>query len=81
MILKKIGNGYVDYLLLDSNGFPCAVLEAKSEKLDPLVCEEAEVLRCQTGISKPGPGGRRYLPYAFTEWGAGRERNFFRRRI
>ena len=31
--------------------------------------EEAEVLRCQTGISKPGRGGRRYLPYAFTEQG------------
>jgi len=29
--------------------------------------EEAEVLRCQTGISKPGRGGRRYLPYVFTE--------------
>jgi len=25
--------------------------------------EEAEVLRCQTGISKPGRGGRRYLPF------------------
>ena len=24
--------------------------------------EEAELLRCQTGISKPGRGGRRYLP-------------------
>ena len=31
--------------------------------------EEAEVLRCQTGISKPGRGGRRYLPYVFTEQG------------
>jgi hypothetical protein len=31
--------------------------------------EEAELLRCQTGISKPGHGGRRYLPYAFTEQG------------
>ena len=31
--------------------------------------EEAELLRCQTGISKPGRGGRRYLPYAFTEQG------------
>jgi len=31
--------------------------------------EEAELLRCQTGISKPGRGGRRYLPYAFSEHG------------
>ncbi|RZB30437.1 MAG: hypothetical protein SRB1_02717 [Desulfobacteraceae bacterium Eth-SRB1] len=31
--------------------------------------EEAELLRCQTGISKPGRGGRRYLPYVFTEQG------------
>ncbi|MBW2631651.1 MAG: ORF6N domain-containing protein [Deltaproteobacteria bacterium] len=29
--------------------------------------EDAERLRCQNGISKPGRGGRRYLPYAFTE--------------
>ena len=31
--------------------------------------EEAKRLRCQTGISKHGRGGRRYLPYAFTEQG------------
>ena len=31
--------------------------------------EEAELLRCQTGISKPGRGGCRYLPYAFSEHG------------
>jgi len=31
--------------------------------------EEAERLRCQTGISKRGRGGRRYLPYVFTEQG------------
>lgn len=32
--------------------------------------DEAEVLRCQFGISKPGGrGGRRYLPYAFTQEG------------
>ena len=29
--------------------------------------EETELLRCQTGISKPGCGGCRYLPYAFSE--------------
>ena len=26
-------------------------------------------LRCQIGISKEGRGGRRYMPYAFTEQG------------
>ena len=31
--------------------------------------EEAEALRSQFVISKPGRGGRRYLPYAFTEPG------------
>jgi hypothetical protein len=31
--------------------------------------DEFEVLRCQFGTSK-GKGGRRYLPYAFTEHGA-----------
>ena len=30
----------VDYLLLDERGFPIAVLEAKSEKFDPLVGKE-----------------------------------------
>jgi len=34
-----------------------------------LTVGEAEVLRCQTGTSKAGRGGRRYLPYAFTEQG------------
>jgi len=36
---KKV-DGFADYLLLDSKGFPCAVLEAKSEKLDPLAGKE-----------------------------------------
>ena len=31
--------------------------------------EEAERLRCQTGISKRGRGGRRYMPYVFPEQG------------
>ena len=34
-----------------------------------LTKEEAESLRFQTGTSKTGRGGRRYLPYAFTEHG------------
>ena len=37
---EKATNGYVDYLLLDERGFPLAVLEAKSEKLEPLVGKE-----------------------------------------
>ena len=32
--------------------------------------EEAEVLRSQNATSKEGRGGRRYLPFAFTEHGA-----------
>src|SRR3972149_11321216 len=34
---EKTSHGFVDYLLLDERGFPLAVLEAKSEKFDPLV--------------------------------------------
>lgn len=37
---EKTANGFVDYLLLDELGFPIAVLEAKSEKFDPLVGKE-----------------------------------------
>ncbi len=37
---EKTANGYVDYLLLDERGFPIAVLEAKSEKFNPLVGKE-----------------------------------------
>jgi type I site-specific restriction endonuclease len=37
---EKTANGFVDYLLLDERGFPIAVLEAKSEKYDPLVGKE-----------------------------------------
>jgi ORF6N domain len=31
--------------------------------------DEAEILRCQIGTSSKGHGGRRYLPYVFTEQG------------
>jgi hypothetical protein len=34
-----------------------------------LTAEEADRLRSQIAISKTGRGGRRYLPYAFTEQG------------
>ena len=32
----KTKNGFIDFLLLDKNGFPLVVLEAKSEDKDPL---------------------------------------------
>ena len=35
-----IKNGFVDFLLLDNNGKPFVVLEAKSEDKDPLVGKE-----------------------------------------
>jgi hypothetical protein len=35
-----------------------------------LTTEEADFLRCQIGTSNEGRGGRRYLPYVFTEQGA-----------
>lgn len=35
-----------------------------------LSAEEASALRSQIATSKPGRGGRRYLPHAFTEHGA-----------
>lgn len=37
---EKVKNGFVDFLLLDDNGKPFIVLEAKSEGLDPLVGKE-----------------------------------------
>jgi type I restriction enzyme R subunit len=37
---EKVDRGFVDYLLLDEHGFPIAVLEAKSEKFEPLVGKE-----------------------------------------
>jgi restriction endonuclease S subunit len=37
---ENTASGFVDYLLLDERGFPVAVLEAKSEKFDPLVGKE-----------------------------------------
>jgi hypothetical protein len=32
-----------------------------------LTKEEVNTLRCQSGTSNEGRGGRRYLPYAFTQ--------------
>ena len=37
---EKTEKGFIDYLLLDERGFPLIVLEAKSEKLQPLAGKE-----------------------------------------
>ena len=37
---EKTSKGFVDFLLLDSKGFPLIVLEAKSEDKEPLVGKE-----------------------------------------
>lgn len=37
---EKVSNGYIDFLLLDDQGKPFIVLEAKSEDKDPLVGKE-----------------------------------------
>lgn len=37
---EKTKNGFIDFLLLDSKGFPLVVLEAKSEEKQPLVGKE-----------------------------------------
>ena len=37
---EKVKNGFVDFLLLDEDGRPFIVLEAKSEDIDPLVGKE-----------------------------------------
>ena len=40
-----------------------------SDFMFQLMAEEVVLLRCQIGTSKKGRGGRRYLPYVFTEQG------------
>ena len=37
---EKIGNGFIDFLLLDAQGFPFIVLEAKAEDKNPLFGKE-----------------------------------------
>ena len=37
---EQTGEGFIDFLLLDENGFPLLVLEAKSEDKNPLVGKE-----------------------------------------
>jgi ORF6N domain len=40
-----------------------------SDFMFQLTAEEADILRCQIGTSSLSHGGRRYLPYVFTEQG------------
>ncbi|MBS1758639.1 MAG: DEAD/DEAH box helicase family protein [Bacteroidetes bacterium] len=37
---EKTSTGFIDYLLLDSKGFPLVVLEAKKEEINPLFAKE-----------------------------------------
>ena len=37
---EKTADGYIDFLLLDTNGFPFVVLEAKAEDKNPLIGKE-----------------------------------------
>ena len=37
---EQISRGFIDFLLLDSRGFPFIILEAKAENRDPLVGKE-----------------------------------------
>lgn len=57
--LKKTKNGFVDYLLLDENGFPFVVVEAKKDSVHPLDAKEqarkyANSLRCKYVILTNG---------------------------
>jgi type I restriction enzyme R subunit len=56
---EKTGKGFIDFLLLDSKGFPLIVLEAKSEDKNPLVGKEqarkyARSLNCRFVILSNG---------------------------
>ena len=56
---ENAGKGFVDFLLLDSGGFPLIVLEAKSEDKEPLVGKEqarsyARSLNCRFVILSNG---------------------------
>ena len=56
---KKIKNGFIDYLLLDENGFPFVVVEAKKDAIHPLEAKEqarkyANSLRCKYVILTNG---------------------------
>jgi hypothetical protein len=59
-------------ILLDSDLAALYEVEERfpSDFVFPLTPEENEALKSQTVISKNSRGGRRYLPYVFTEHGA-----------
>ncbi|MBI2046471.1 MAG: type I restriction enzyme HsdR N-terminal domain-containing protein, partial [Parcubacteria group bacterium] len=53
------GKGFIDYLLLDTKGFPLAVFEAKSQSKDPVVGKKqaedyAKAKRCRFVILSNG---------------------------
>ena len=53
------GKGFIDYLLLDTKGFPLAVLEAKSQSKDPVIGKKqaedyAKAKRCRFVILSNG---------------------------
>ncbi|MFY9399014.1 MAG: ORF6N domain-containing protein [Desulfomonilia bacterium] len=50
--------------------YPCAGGHLKDAYCLTCKKEEYDSLRSQKATPKPGRGGRRYLPYAFTEHGA-----------
>ena len=57
--LKKKKDGFIDYLLLDENGFPFVVVEAKKDSVHPLDAKEqarkyAQNLRCKYVILTNG---------------------------
>jgi type I restriction enzyme R subunit len=56
---EKAGKGFIDFLLLDTKGFPLIVLEAKAEEKNPLVGKEqarkyARSLNCRFVILSNG---------------------------
>ena len=68
----------IDVDLAELYGVPTRILNQQVQRnrkrfpedfMFELTKDEAEALRSQIVISKPGRGGRRYLPYAFTEPG------------
>lgn len=54
---------------LANNGQLLFIELASAAGFAQLTTDEADFLRCQIGISKRGRGGRRFLPYVFTEQG------------
>ena len=49
---EKVKNGFIDFLLLDEQGKPFVVLEAKSEDKDPLVGKEQARKYAQSNFVK-----------------------------